>query len=512
MFKTSEFAALHEALRRSERMLAEAQSVAHVGSWEWDVRANRIVWSDELFRIYGLEPRSFDASYEAYLERLHPDDRRVADEAVRAAFVSGDGFEFRHRIVRPDGEVRVLLGRGRVERDAAGAVVRMIGVGQDITDLDALEGEREQRVRERARREAAEIAERRAQFLARASETLASTLDYEATLATVASLAVPELADWCAVDLLPPSGGPPERVALVHSDPRRVELIRALAASAPWPWGTEAPAGLARVLATGEAELVERISPELLDMLVPDGPVREQVRALGLASSIAVPLAARGHTLGVMLFATEGIRRLGREDLVLALDLARRAAVAIDNARLHQTLQEALADVQLQATQLETQAAQLEESAAELELLNDELRMTADALEARNEELDRARREAERANRAKGEFLSRMAHELRTPLNATLGYVELLLLGIRGPLGEEARTDLVRVQRSQRHLLALVNDILNFARLERGAVEYRVADVPLDPVLRELDSLVGPQLSAKGLDYGAEPCPEIVVR
>ena len=105
-----------------------------------------------------------------------------------------------------------------------------------------------------------------------------------------------------------------------------------------------------------------------------------------------------------------------------------------------------------------------------------------------------------------------MSHELRTPLNASLGYIELLLLGIRGPLSDAQRQDLERMQRSQRHLLGLVSDILDFARVERGTLEYRIRDVPVDPLLRELDALVGPELAAKGLDYAVEPCPGLVAR
>jgi PAS domain S-box-containing protein len=131
---------------------------------------------------------------------------------------------------------------------------------------------------------------------------------------------------------------------------------------------------------------------------------------------------------------------------------------------------------------------------------------------------ERARHAAEAANRAKSEFLSTMSHELRTPLNAIAGYTELLTLGLRGPVSEAQQQDLERIRRANQHLMGLVTDILNFARLEAGQVEFLVADVPLARVVADLESLVGPQLAAKSLTFDHDGCtgdgsaPSLVVR
>ena len=116
-----------------------------------------------------------------------------------------------------------------------------------------------------------------------------------------------------------------------------------------------------------------------------------------------------------------------------------------------------------------------------------------------------ARQAAEEANRAKTQFLATMSHELRTPLNAISGYAELLSLGLRGPTTPEQQEDLSRIMRSQRHLLSVINDILNFARLEAGHVEYRVTNVPVTELLGDLESLIRPQLAAKQLEFVCEP-------
>ncbi|HEU5184182.1 MAG TPA: ATP-binding protein [Gemmatimonadaceae bacterium] len=116
-------------------------------------------------------------------------------------------------------------------------------------------------------------------------------------------------------------------------------------------------------------------------------------------------------------------------------------------------------------------------------------------------EAEAARAEADAANRSKGEFLAVMSHELRTPLNAIGGYAELMELGIRGPITEQQRADLERIQQSQKHLLGLINQVLNYTRVETGAVTYTIEDVRVCEVLATAEALVAPQVRAKGLTF-----------
>jgi len=120
-------------LARTHAGLAEAQQLAHIGSWEWDVPENNVTWSEELYRLWGLEPGE-EMTYEWYLETVHPEDRELVKSMVERAFSEGTPFSFEHRVSQPDGRPRWIHGRGRVIRDESGAPLRMLGTAQDITD------------------------------------------------------------------------------------------------------------------------------------------------------------------------------------------------------------------------------------------------------------------------------------------------------------------------------------------------------------------------------------------
>lgn len=144
--------------------------------------------------------------------------------------------------------------------------------------------------------------------------------------------------------------------------------------------------------------------------------------------------------------------------------------------------------------ELQAQAARLEETALELSSLNRTL------LE-KNQEALGARDEAFQANKAKSAFLAAMSHELRTPLNAIMGYIDLLAVGVHGPVTDEQGERLERVKRSANHLLSLINDVLSFARIEAGRLEYEIGPVAVDAVLRSTEELLAPQIEAKKLRY-----------
>ena len=124
----------YELMSRSEESLSRAQQIARVGSWDWNIATGELAWSDEIYRIFGLTPQQFGATYGAFLERVAPDDRERVSAAVRAAVDHAAPYDIEHRIIRPNGAIRVVREQGEVYRDGQGAPLRMVGAVQDITD------------------------------------------------------------------------------------------------------------------------------------------------------------------------------------------------------------------------------------------------------------------------------------------------------------------------------------------------------------------------------------------
>ena len=197
-----------------------------------------------------------------------------------------------------------------------------------------------------------------------------------------------------------------------------------------------------------------------------------------------------------------------------ALVRARQAAEAANAALQERTKEVEYANelLEQQTVELELQQQQLQESTAELEAQGEEMAAINDELMKRTQDLEHARTVAEDANRAKSQFLAVMSHELRTPLNAIGGYAQLIDLGVHGPVTAAQREALSRIVRSQRHLLSLINEVLNLARIEAGHVEYATEDFPLSDAVSSVMPMVEPQIAAAGLTSESSVPAEMMAR
>ncbi|MBV9109960.1 MAG: GAF domain-containing protein, partial [Gemmatimonadetes bacterium] len=235
--------------------------------------------------------------------------------------------------------------------------------------------------------------------------------------------------------------------------------------------------GAPRVIRTGRPEMVFDVSDEALAAGAHDSGHLALLRSLGVRSYVIVPMVARGKVLGAMTFVTaETGRRFGDIDVVMAEDLARRAAMAVDNARLHREALEA------------REAA--DNALAEAEHALEEA-VTAE------EHLREARDVAEAAVRTRDEFVSTMTHEVQTPLNAIIGYLQLLEMDVSGGLAEVQRGYVQRAQESARHLLRLVSDVLDFSKSETARLEVAHDEVSARDTALGALSLVRPQAAGR---------------
>jgi PAS domain S-box-containing protein len=321
--------------------------------------------------------------------------------------------------LKATGEERWSIVKATPVFDEDGQVQFAINIFQDIT---------EQRRAEEAQR-----------FLTEASGVIASSLEYETTLRSVARMAVPTLADWCSVDVLE-DDSTPKRLAVTHVDPRKVEWAYEL--QERYPPDMDSPQGVPNVLRTGKSEIYPEISDEMLVAAALDDEHLQIMREIGFTSAIIVPLIAQGRTLGAITFiSAESKRNYGPEDLALAESLAHRAAIAIDNARLYRSAQE--------------------------------------------------------ANRLKDEFLATLSHELRTPLTAILGWAHILR---SGQLEEaDAANALETIERNARAQAQLIDDLLDVSRIITGKLRLDVRNTEPSSFIEAAIESLRPAAAAKGV-------------
>src|SRR5918992_5671243 len=316
-----------EKLRESEERFRGTFEQATVGIAHVDTDGHWLRVNQRLCDIVGYEKEELLEL--TFQDITHPDDLETDLEGARRLLAGEiETYSREKRYFRKDGSVVWIYLTVSLVHSPLGEPRYFISVTEDIT--------------ERKRIEEAQ------RFLAEVGASLSSSLDYRATLTRVARLAVPHLADWCVVDILKEEDGSLDRLAVAHQDPEKVALVHEL--QKRYPPDPDAARGVAQVSRTGHSELVPEIPESLLEEAARDAEHREILRGLGLKSYMIVPLVTRGRTLGaISLVSAESGQRYGEAELELAKELARRAALAVDNARLYRgrtqvarTLQEGL--------------------------------------------------------------------------------------------------------------------------------------------------------------------------
>ncbi|MBA2732775.1 MAG: PAS domain S-box protein, partial [Acidobacteria bacterium] len=347
-----------------------------------------------------------------------PEHLELAKEMTRRKLSDPSQTVYEVDIITKEGRRLTLEISTRIAwRDGQPAAVE--GIARDVT--------------ERKRAETA------LKFLSEAGDVIASSLDYETTLASVARMAVPTLADWCTVDVLE-DDRTLKRLAVAHVDQGKVEWAYEL--QKRYPPDMDAPRGIPNVLRTGESEIYPEIADEMLVAAAIDADHLKIMRDIGFTSAIIAPLVTQGRTLGAITFITAESRRIyGQDDLALAESLAHRAVIAIENARLYRSAQE--------------------------------------------------------ANRLKDEFLATVSHELRTPLTAIMGWAYLL----RGGQLEEgsAATALETIERNARSQAQIIDDLLDVSRIITGKLRLDIREVEPVSLIESAIEAVRPAAEAKGV-------------
>jgi PAS domain S-box-containing protein len=504
-YDITEQRATQERLARSEAMLAQAQRLAHIGSFEWDIATNLVTWSDELCRIQGLEPCQFGGTYEAFLNRIHPDDLERTKSAIFDALRQGSPIVYEHRIIRPDGKVRVLQTRGDTITDKDGRPVKMAGCSWDITELreamDCLE--RARSLLEATIEATADgllvvdlegrVTAYNRQFLSlwHIPEDLALHRDDQKLLAYVCDqVENPQQFLWSTHELY----RNPERESfdtLHFKDGRRFERysrpqrIGERIAGRVWSFRdiTEREKLLQRALFLADAtRLLSSLDVE---------PALDSVAHLAvpfIGDGCAIDLLGNGHPRRLLLVTRDGTEPLNPE--LQSAVMAGHSAIFSMGTRSCMAVPLVVKEaVEGSMTFIGPPVRRYEKSDLELA----ETLASRAALSVENAKLYRKAREA---LKARDEFLTIAAHEIRGPITS----IHLAVQGLQlGKASTEAMTKLFEIiEHEDRKLRRFVDELIDLDKIQSGQMYFNFEDVDLGEVVHEAASTLGSDLARSG--------------
>jgi PAS domain S-box-containing protein len=394
-----------------------------------DLDGNVTGANDAYLEMIGYTREELNRGEIRWSDLTPPEYRPLDEEAIIKVKALGLCAPWEKEYIRKDGSrVKAMIGVALIE----GSEDECIAFILDISDRKQIE-------------EALRLSEERYRFLAESGKELTSSLDYDKTLQNVARLAVPTVADYCQI-YLRDEQGEIRPVAATHIDPAK-EAILLDVQRRYLPNANNDANPIIKVIRSGQPELLTEISGAFLKSIARDEEQLSIFEKLAPRSGMVVPLVAHGNRLGAITFvAAESGRRYGAAELALAEEIARRAAIAVDNARLY--------------------------------------------------------REAQEANRIKDEFLATVSHELRTPLNAILGWLHLLKTNRLDEPTEKVAFD--TIERNARSQAQLVEDLLDISRIITGKLRVEVQPVRLEPIITSALDGVRPAAEAKAIELRAK--------
>jgi len=439
----------------SERKLAEAQdqlaqalAYSSVGTWLWDIKNDTVIADKNSAKLFGLSDGETpaEAPIAEFTKSIHPDDVKRVQKEIRDAVKSRASYESEYRLNGADGNMRWLLARGQVELDEDGMPARFPGLIVDIT-------ERKQ-------------TERKLHVLAEANTQFPASYGYRQTLESITSKLVPEVADWCAIDLV--EDGVIEQVIVAHKDPEKVQWAQQLRKEYG-PVELDAPNGSAWVIRTGKVEHVPVITDEMLVAVAESKEQLELLRNVGMTSAITAPLKIDGKSIGAITFiSTDPNRHYGVNDIEIAKGLANRAALAVYNANLFKEARTEIKERKKLQKELEQLNAALEgrvkKRTQQLEELNEGLEHEIKRRQDIEAELQEYSKSLSRSNQELQDFAYVASHDLQEPLRKIRAFGDILQAEYSEALGSGAEY-LVRMQNAASRMSTLIQDLLAFSRV-----------------------------------------------
>jgi len=435
-------------LKESRHSLAEAQRIARVGNWDWDMATGELTWSDEIYRIFGLKAQELGATYDFFLGMVHPDDRELVDRSINEALTDRKPYSIDHRIVLPDFSTRFVHEAAEVFYGQDGKPSRMVGTVQDVTERRLSEDKIT-----RAYQQQGILRE----ILNHSLKGIPLEEVLERTIELILSI------EWLTIK---PRGA----IFLSDGDTLVLKSQRGFSNETLETCSKVAYGKCLCGLAASEGCLVfaSRVDE------------RHSVRYEGMQphGHYCVPIKSGRDVLGVInLYVNEGhARDKNQEEFLEAI--ANTLAGIIVRLKAEDGLRKAKVAAEEANKQLEKAA----ECASKMAM------------------------EAAAASNAKGQFLANMSHEIRTPMNGVLGLSGLLL---DTELDPEQREYATMIKSSADALMTIINDILDFSKIEAGRLEVETSDFNLETIIEDTCDILAMQAQKKGLDLACSIAPEV---
>lgn len=480
-----------QRLRLTEYQLGQALSNGGIGAWVWDIKAEKVMGDASMASMFGIsvEEAAKGAPLDRYITAIHPEDRERVRRDFNLALENKTIFECEYRSIDANEDVHWLIGRGHVEVDKSGAPVSFPGIVVDITKRKS--------------------AENNLRFLTKASTLFSASLDYHQTLNTIANMVIPDIADWCTIELLD-EDGTLQQVAVAHKDPEKVKWAKELRAK-QGPPDINAPTGASKVIRTGKPEFYPYITDELLAAGARDKKELELMRSLGFSSVIIAPMKLGTRMMGVIsLLTTESRVHYVETDVELAQGLANRAALAVYNAELFRSARHEIQERKKLQKLLAAANASLEKRVVtrtkQLESTNRGLEEEIDKRQQAEAVLKEYSKSLTRSNQELQDFAYVASHDLQEPLRKIQAFGDLLENEYGEELGE-GREYLVRMRGAASRMSVLIQDLLAFSRVSTKAQES--VPVNLTTVVNDVISDLETRIESSKGSVEAEPLPVV---
>jgi PAS domain S-box-containing protein len=443
----SEQVLLENELREREERLKRASEIGKLGYWDWDIIKDKITWSEEVYKIFGKKEDDFGSNYKSFLKLVHDEDKEFVDRSVKSALYEKKPYSIDHRIVLPDGSLKIVHEEAEVIFDEEGNPIRMFGTVQDITEIKKLEEE----LRKHSE-ELEELVKERTKdledYIRKLYKLYEISYSFKENSYEFAKFVLKELVHMLDVDFATLGEVKEDKWIAYATSAKEALLIKE------------------KTILPLKETFCDIVFKTQKPLVINDTFNHEEYKNhpayldRKIRSYLGVPVFIGDKFFGVLASFSRSPHNYSEYDVIIHQLLAKRI---------------------------------------EFEFIREKY----------ENELKIALKSAEIANKAKSDFIASMSHELRTPLNAIIGFSEILLEEYFGPLNEKQKEYIKDILESSKYLLSLINDILDLSKIEAGKMELEISDVNIKDLLEDSLMIIRERARVHSIQVEVVLCPEL---